>query len=153
MNDTLNAYGAYQSARSHQSLTEQVIMLYDGVITFSRQAKDAINNKDWEARWNLLNRAISVINGLHEALDFAQGGEPGVALDRFYKDIDTRLVYVQCHNDIDVCDTIIRDMQIMRDAWKDIIRQETNTAASTTVSDTSGQSHHADIVASLKLNI
>lgn len=159
MTDPQDFYGAYREARSHNSLTEQVIMLYDGVINFVKQGKSAIEEQDWETRWNVLNRAIAIVNGLHEALDFDKGGEAGIALDRFYNDIDARLVHIQCHNQTELCDSVARDMKILRDVWADIARQEragnalSSSAGAAAPQDGSDNDALADALKGLQLRI
>jgi flagellar protein FliS len=117
MTDRQNPHSAYRQSLERQSPTDQLVMLYDGVLSFVRQGKEAIEEKNWERRWNVIQRAAAVVNGLHEALDASKGGKAAESLSRFYKDLDARLVHIQCHNSLDACDTVIRDVKAVRDAW------------------------------------
>lgn len=117
---TRSQYDMYQQAQQNHSEIDQLLMLYDGAINFIRQSVKAIEDKDYETRWNLINRTCAIINGLHECLDFEKGGETAQALSEFYYSIDMRLVSVHHSNDIKLCETIIEELSGMRNAWRDV---------------------------------
>lgn len=119
-----NLYNAYQKASHTVDEIKQVIMLYEGAINFIHQAKDAILEKDYEKRYNLINKAISIITGLNSCLEFNEGTE-GVsnALDQYYQSLDIKLLYIQCDNSMESCDEVIHDLKVMLDTWKEVDRQ------------------------------
>lgn len=110
-------YQAYMSATYTVAKTKQVVMLYDGVIRFVRQAKDAIEAKRIEDRYNLLLKASEIITGLQGALDFEEGGEVAAILYNYYSSIDSRLFSIQRSNSLQTCDEVIADLKEMRDVW------------------------------------
>ncbi|MET0155380.1 MAG: flagellar protein FliS [Rickettsiales bacterium] len=112
-----NPYSAYRDARHHQSPTEQLVTLYDGLIVLVRQGKEAIRQKDWEGRWKAIDRATTIVNGLRGAVDHEKGGQSAVALARFYEDVENRLRRVQCHDSPTLCDALAADIKTVRDAW------------------------------------
>jgi flagellar protein FliS len=121
-------YSAYQKAQETVSELHQVIMLYEGAINFIEQAKDAIREGNFEKRYNLINKAIAIVTGLNSCLEFNdRTNSVATALDQYYQSIDMRLLYIQCDNSITSCDTVIDDLRIMLNAWKDVAR-ETNGA-------------------------
>src|SRR5690606_14422491 len=119
-----NPYNAYSKAGETISLINQVIMLYEGAINFILQAKEAINEKNYEKRYNLINKAISIVTGLNSCIEFNdKTNDMALALDRYYQSIDMRLLYIQCDNSLESCDGVIRDLRIMLEAWKDVAKR------------------------------
>ena len=84
-------YQAYAAATQTVAKTKQVVMLYDGVIRFLQQAKEAISEKRIEDRYNLLIKASAIISGLQSCLDFEKGGDIAKVLYNFYVNIDGRI--------------------------------------------------------------
>ncbi|MDX2073106.1 MAG: flagellar export chaperone FliS [Alphaproteobacteria bacterium] len=110
-------YKAYTSATQTVAKTQQIVMLYDGVISLIQQAKEAVREKRIEDRYNLLMKASAVIHGLQGCLDFENGKEIANVLYSFYSSIDSRLFSVHRDNSIETCDEVINDLKQMRDAW------------------------------------
>lgn len=114
-------YSAYQEANTTVDQVQQVVMLYDGAINFVKQAKDAIVEKNYEKRYNLINKAIAIVTGLNSCLNFTEEtNETAKALDEFYSMIDMRLLYIQCDDSLESCDKVISSLKRMRDAWLDV---------------------------------
>jgi flagellar protein FliS len=113
-------YQAYVAATHTVGKTQQIIMLYDGVIRLVQQAKEAITEKRIEDRYNLLVKASSIIHGLQGCLDFESGQEIANVLYRFYSSVDSKLFSVHRDNSIETCDDIINDLKQMREAWVSI---------------------------------
>jgi flagellar protein FliS len=121
-------YNAYHKANQTVSEINQVIMLYEGAINFIEKAKEAIRENDFEKRYNLINKAISIVTGLNSCLSFNdKTDDVANALDQYYQSIDMRLLYIQCDNSIDSCNEVIDDLRVMLNAWKDVVK-ETNEA-------------------------
>ncbi len=108
---------AYDVAAATARKTTQVVMLYDGLIKIMQQAKQAITDKKYEERYNLIERATQVVAGLHGCLDFEKGGEVAQLLNDYYSAIDMRLIMIQGNNSIELCDQIVKELKIMRESW------------------------------------
>jgi flagellar protein FliS len=120
-NKKLAQYQAYSAASRTVPKTQQVVMLYDGVIRFLRQAKEAMLEKRIEDRFNLLLRASQIIVGLRSSIDYTVGGDVAHTLERFYTGIDVRILSLNFNKDgADLCDGIIEDLKSMRDVWDNI---------------------------------
>ncbi|MCE3233538.1 MAG: fliS [Rickettsiaceae bacterium] len=136
-------YNSYQKANETASEITQVIMLYEGAINFIEQAKEAILNKDFEKRYNLINRAIAIITGLNSCLNFNEQTESvASALDQYYQAIDMRLLYIQCDNSLKSCNEVIDDLKVMLNAWKDVARE---TAENKTIAEMQEQAPPAPL--------
>jgi flagellar protein FliS len=130
-----NPYNSYQRATQATSEIQQVIMLYEGVINYIEQAKEAIRERNFEKRYNLISKATAIINGLASCLDFSDSTqETAKALDEFYQSIDMQLLLVHSSDSLEACDTIIDSLRTMLQAWKDISRDSNAADAQNTES-------------------
>ena len=118
------AAATYQSAKTNVQKTRQVVLLYDAVIRFLQQAKTAIEEKQFEERFNLLQKSSNIIMGLNSALDFESGGEISQMLSNFYNAMDLRIQTLNRSNNTSDLERIIREVKTMRDAWDQIDTQE-----------------------------
>jgi flagellar protein FliS len=109
---------AYRQTQIHTASKEQlVLMLYDGVIRFSEQGRQAIENKDYEKKQFALVRSQDIIFELVNGLDHERGGEIASNLARLYAYAIKRLVDANMKNDttgIDETQDIFRNL---REAW------------------------------------
>lgn len=112
--DQLNAYNM---ATQTIPKTRQVVMLYDGAIRFMQQARKAIEDKRFEDRLNLLQKAADILIGLQGSLDFKNGGEIAPLLYDYYSSLDSRILYIHRTNDLRILDSAIAELKQMREAW------------------------------------
>ena len=131
-------YQSYTAATHTVAKTQQIIMLYDGVIRFVQQAKEAIAEKRIEDRYKILIKASDVIQGMQACLDFENGGEIARILYGFYSSIDGRIFSIHRTNSIETCDEIIAEMKTMRDAWQEIDQKTDSDAVTETTPPASG---------------
>lgn len=119
-----NKYQAYANAAMTVGKTQQVVMLYDGAIRFVQQAVEAIGRGDYETRYNLLARTNAIISGLQNSLDHENGGEIAKLLHDYYASIDARVFSVHRTNDTKVLEGVLKELRMMRDAWKEIVQAD-----------------------------
>ena len=112
-----NHYKAYNLATHTVGKTRQVVMLYDGAIRFLQQGLEAIEKKDYEARYNKLTRASDILIGLQACLDFDVGGNSARVLYDFYASIDLRIFGIHRSNDAKECQAVIDQLKEMREVW------------------------------------
>lgn len=115
-----NPLKAYSRATHTVSKTRQVVMLYDGAIRFLQQAMEAIERKDYEARYHKLMRVSDIMVGLQASLDFNAGDAVAGMLYDFYASVDRRLFALHRSNDIAECQALIAAIKEMREAWHTI---------------------------------
>ena len=130
MSEQKQKYQAYAAATQTVARTKQIVLLYDGVIRFIKQAKEAIGENRIEDRYKLLIKASEIIGGLQACLDFENGGEVAKILYGFYASIDGRIFSVHRTNSIDTCDQVIAELKQMRHVWQEI-DETTSTATGT----------------------
>lgn len=116
----LTPYEAYHHATETLNHTAQILMLYDSSISYIRQAKAAIAQNDFDTRYQKIDKAMSIMRGLHTCLDFNASEEIALAMDRYYVAIDNLMVAAQCDNNPSVCDAIIENLLTIRKVWAEI---------------------------------
>ena len=117
MSSNRNKFKAYSKATHTVSKTRQVVMLYDGVIRFLQQAREAMEAKNIERRYNLLVKASNVILGLQSCLDFTQDRAIAQTLYDFYSSADARILSMHRTNDVKLCDHLISELKELRNIW------------------------------------
>jgi flagellar protein FliS len=112
--------GAYQQAVQTVNKSRQIVMLYDGIIRFLSQAREAMEEKRIEDRYNLLSRASQIIFGLQGSLDFDHGKDVAATLYDYYASVDARIMALHTSNSAKDCQLLIDDLKQMRQIWADI---------------------------------
>ncbi len=119
---TPSQYQAYSIASRTVAKTRQVVILYDNVLRFLRQAEVAIDENRIEDRFKLLQRANEIIVGLQSSIDFESGGEIAHTLHQFYTGITMRILSInmQRTEGKQLCGDLINELKQMRDVWDSI---------------------------------
>lgn len=118
-----NQFASYQNASYTLQKTRQIVLLYEAAIRFTKQAKLAIEEEDFNKRFELLQKVSNILSGLNSSLDYENGGEISVVLGSFYSGLDMRVIAVNRTNSIEECDYIIQELQNMRESWEKIDRE------------------------------
>ena len=85
----VNSY--LQTEVQSRSPLELVVMLYDGALRFTADARDAMVRRDIRARQRHLSRALAIVSELQSTLDMDTGGEVAERLDKLYGFVRDRL--------------------------------------------------------------
>lgn len=117
---TLQQYEAYKTSGDNVTGANQIPALYEGCIKFMYQAKDAITKKDYESRFNNVNKVCNIIAGLRDCLNFEEVPDVAKVLDDYYAMIDYQLLTLQSNDSEELCDQIISSIKQMHGAWKDV---------------------------------
>lgn len=126
--DKMTQYQAYNMANRTLAKTRQVVMLYDGAIRFLQHAKEAIQDKRIQDRYNAITKVSDIIIGLQSCIDFERGGDVARILFDFYSSVDSRAMSIHRTNSVETCEELILEIKQMRDAWdqidKDLVNQQ-----------------------------
>jgi flagellar protein FliS len=117
---TQKALKAYAFATQTVAPTRQVVMLYDSAIRNLKQARLAIDSRDILGRYRALVKAGDIVFGLQGALDFEAGGDIAKTLYQFYSSIDARILSIHRTASVEMCDQVMQELKMMRDAWAEI---------------------------------
>ena len=113
----------YAEAGHNVSNTRQIVMLYDGIIKFLRNAQASYENKDFENVFSNIQKAKNIIQGLQLGINFDRGGDIAQTLNDFYDGMFFRMSLFNIRDQsqgYDYLAKITRDLQTMRNAWAEI---------------------------------
>jgi flagellar protein FliS len=121
---------AYLSTQIHTtSKGELLLMLYDAAINFMKQAKVKIDEKDYAAKGILISKAIEVISELASSMNKEKGGELAENLSKLYIFCNTRLLQANLKMDTEKLDEVIKIIDGIASAYREIIPTEEAQAA------------------------
>ncbi len=111
-------YSKYNEAKKNTaSKLKQVIMLYDTCIKHIKNYLALIGKGKIEEKYNFLNQASEIIEGLQASLDYDNGGEISKILEEYYTSIYMRIMHLHHKEDKQIAESIIKELQVMRNAW------------------------------------
>jgi flagellar protein FliS len=106
-----------------------VQMLMEGALEKIATAKGHMTRKEYEAKGNQINWAISIIDGLRGSLNREEGGEMANNLDNLYAYMVRRLAEANLRNEVAILDEITSLLLEIKSAW-DVIPDEVKQPAS-----------------------
>jgi len=123
-----NGIHVYKSVESETTAhggkgAELIVLLYDGVIESLAAARGHLERKDFRKAGSCFTRAMTIISGLRETLDFEAGAPVAQDLLKFYNAITTQVIHAQTQRDLALLDKCIDWVRSVREAWNDLIRQ------------------------------
>ena len=101
---------------------ELVVMLYDGALRFTADAREAMLRRDIRGRQHNLSRALAIVSELQSTLDMESGGDVAAHLDKLYGYIHDRLMDASIKQDIQPLDEARRVLTTLREGWLAISR-------------------------------
>ena len=111
--------GRYQDMKIQTASPEQImIMLYDGAIRFSLQAKKKMVDKDFEGKGIFISKTQAIIDELMNSLDFSIAPDLCSNLQQLYIYINEKLTEANIKLDIEAIDEVVGLLNTLRDGWK-----------------------------------
>jgi flagellar protein FliS len=95
-----------------------VVLLYEGAIKFLRQALAELDQQDYAAKGQFINRALDVINELDCSLDAEGGGEIAKSLRSLYGFMRRHLSEANIHKDPARIQDVIRLLEDLLEGWR-----------------------------------
>lgn len=92
-------------------------MLMAGGLTKLAQARGAMERDQLALKGELIGHAISIIGGLREGLDLAQGGEVAANLDNLYEYMGRRLLEANINNNMPILDEVTGMLRDIKGSW------------------------------------
>ena len=103
-----------------RSPLELVVMLYDGVLRYLGDARDAIDRRDVTARAEAVSKALAILTELQGTLNMSDGGKVAEDLDRLYGYVIGRMLDVTAKQDVAAIDEVRKLLTPLRDSWAQI---------------------------------
>ena len=117
--------GRYQDMKVQTASPAQImIMLYDGAIRFSLQAKKKIEEKDFEGKGDFISKTQAIIDELMNSLDFTIAPDLCTNLQKLYIYINERLTHANIQLDPEAMDEVIQLLNTLRDGWKQALASD-----------------------------
>lgn len=114
----INAYR--QTEIQSRSPVELVVMLYDGAIRFTNDARDAIAQRDIARRARSISRVMAIVGELQNTLNMEEGGEVAESLDKLYSFVRDRLIDASLRQDARPLDEALKVLITLREGWSGI---------------------------------
>jgi len=99
------------------------MMLYDGVVRFTEQARAALEKKDWEASYTMISRAQKIITELTCTLRHDVDPELCGKLAALYNYAYRKLVEASVEHQLEAIDEALRILRYQRDTWALLLDQ------------------------------
>lgn len=99
---------------------ELVVILYDGALRFTAEAREAILRRDVRARAEAISRAMAIVSELQSTLDMEAGGDIAVMLDRLYGFVRDRMLDASFKQDVRPLDEAVTVLRTLREGWSQI---------------------------------
>ena len=117
--------GRYQDMKVQTASPAQImIMLYDGAIRFSLQAKKKIEERDFEGKGVFISKTQAIIDELMNSLDFTIAPDLCTNLQKLYIYINERLTHANIQLDAEAMDEVIQLLNTLRDGWKQALASD-----------------------------
>jgi len=97
------------------------LMLYDGAIRFSRQARDALDRKDYETSYERLSRAQHIILEMLNGLNYNVNRDLCERVASIYNFLYRKLVDASVHRSTQHIDDALRVLQVERETWQLVV--------------------------------
>ena len=117
----LRTYGTQQVMTS--SPVKLVSLLYDKAIVSLREAVEAIESGDVQARWKANNKATEILTHLCTTLDHESGGDIARNLHQLYQVRLGRLFAVAMQTDAAAAREVLGLLEPLRDSWRELAEQ------------------------------
>ncbi len=116
---SVKGYSAYsQNNVSVESSEKLVLMLYEGALKFTSQAKSAMENKDIEKKIYWINRTSAIFFELINSIEYSSG-QVAYYLDGLYKYQINLLASANIQNDTKKLDEVINVLRELIESWKE----------------------------------
>jgi len=97
------------------------LMLYDGAIRFSQQARDAILRKDYETSFLRLTRAQNIILEMQNGLNYEVNRPLCERVASVYGFLYRKLVDANVQRDVQHIDDALKVLRIERETWQILV--------------------------------
>ena len=128
----MNPQGAqhYLRTRVLTATPEQLqLMLYDGAIRFSEQARPALEARNWEVSFNMISRAQKIVAELISSLRHDVDPDMCGRMAALYNYIYKKMIEANAEHKIDSLDEALRLLRYQRETWALLMEKLTKEKA------------------------
>ncbi len=126
-------YDVYTKSRVNTtSQVGLIVMLYEGAIRFLSLAIHSMDEKKFYEKATYINKATKIIEELQNSLDFQQGGEIAVNLNKLYTFFLKEISSASMSNNKQTIEKIISLLTEMKQSWEQVEKQQAMQVATET---------------------
>ena len=114
-------YAATQVATADR--LQLVVMLYEGAISFLRQAHEKMALKDVAGKGLYLGKALDIIAELNASLNFQEGREVAANLFHLYNFMTAHLTRANINWDREAVDEVLVMLGQLKEAWEEVCKK------------------------------
>ncbi|MCB0347514.1 MAG: flagellar export chaperone FliS [Bdellovibrionales bacterium] len=119
-----NGYSKYKTTSVTSASREKLLlMLYEGAIKFTKQAKVAMEEKKIAEKGMCIGKAFDIIMELNNTLDHKVGGDLATQLEQLYMFITDQYTQANITNDPKHLDNALSVLNTLYDGWVQAIEQ------------------------------
>jgi flagellar protein FliS len=145
----MRTQGAHQHYLATQVNTadslQLVVMLYEGAISFLRQAREKMAARDVAGKGLYLGKALDIIAELNASLNFPEGGEVAANLFRLYNFMTAHLTRANLNWDDDAVAVVMEMLEKLKEAWSEVGRNSRRGAEGETRLARAYQTHKGSV--------
>lgn len=117
-----NPYKQYQKTQVTTASREKILlMLYEGAIRFTKQARIAMVDKKIAEKGKAISKATAILSELMATLDFKVGGQLAHDLENLYIFMIDKLIEANIQNKVEPLEAVEKLLTTLYSAWKDVI--------------------------------
>jgi flagellar protein FliS len=118
-------YSTYKSTQIETASKEKILlMLYEGLIKYVRQAKNALENDKSQMAHDKLLQSQEIVTELISTLDMDVGGEIAEELYSLYDYMLHNLIQANVENDPSRLEDILPVIEELNEAWDEVINEK-----------------------------
>ncbi len=129
MSDEALAYRYRDVAVKTANPIQLIVMLYDGAIHSLQQAQEHLKRRDIGGRARCVNRALAIISELQASLNFKEGGEIALSLNRLYGYMRQQVFNGNVEQRSEPLAEVVRLLEELRSAWRELALQSQKSGA------------------------
>lgn len=97
------------------------LMLYDGAIRLALQARDAIEQKDYESSFNKLTKAQNIVLEMQTGLNFEVNRPLCERMAAIYNFIYRKLIDANVQRNVSEIDDALKILRVERETWRILV--------------------------------
>ena len=118
--------GYQQNQVMYTSLEKLIVLLYEGALTFIHQGREALHKRELVTAGIKLLRARNIVSALLNGLDYEQGGELAVNLERLYLFAHDEILRASREVNPAVLDPVIGVLTTLKEGWLQAVSQKSD---------------------------
>jgi flagellar secretion chaperone FliS len=124
-----NGYSKYKTTSVQSASREKLLlMLYEGAIKFTKQAKMAMQEKKIAEKGVCIGKAYDIIMELNNTLDHKVGGDLPKQLEQLYMFITDQYTQANITNDPKYLDNVLGVLNTLYEGWVQAVEQLKKTS-------------------------